>query len=128
MAALIGDDELVQMVELHLSCEHLPKMDTLSHTDAYIQVWERFETTGGGAAAASFRSRGEWVEIGTTEVIWDTENPKFSTSIELAYHFEEQQSLRFTVMDKDVASADDLIGEAKVRFYLFISSYEYSYE
>ena len=98
----LGMTELSQMVELHLSCVDLPKMDTLSHTDAYIKV---SELASDGIT---------WQDLGTTEVIWDTEAPKFSRSIELAFHFEERQRLRFVVMDKDDLEADDLIGECIV--------------
>jgi hypothetical protein len=113
MAAGLSD--LSELVELHLSCVNLPKMDTLSHTDAYVRVEERI-------AASSTALASRWRLVGKTEVVWDTESPSFTTSVEIAFHFEAQQDLRFTVMDKDTLEADDLIGESLVSLGQIMSS------
>ena len=113
--AAAGLSEMSQLVELHLSCVNLPKMDTLSHTDAYVRVEERLASSSTAAAT-------RWRQVGRTEVVWDTESPSFTTSIEVAFHFEEQQDLRFTVMDKDTMEADDLIGNALVSLGQIMSS------
>ena len=64
----------------------------------------------------------KWVQIGQTEIIQDSLNPKFSTPIIIDYHFEEIQVLQLEVWDEDDKKSKDLrkqggelIGRAKTR-------------
>lgn len=64
----------------------------------------------------------KWVEVGKTEVIWDTLNPKFIRHFQVEYRFEEKQKFKCKIFDVDdpseTASLDkhDFIGE--IEFFL----------
>lgn len=42
-----------------------------------------------------------WAEIGRTEVIMDNLDPKFVTSFQVEYHFEERQKFKIDAYDVD---------------------------
>ena len=42
-----------------------------------------------------------WVELGRTETITDSLNPRWQTKFTLDYKFEEKQMLRFAILDID---------------------------
>jgi hypothetical protein len=77
-------------VEFHISCTNLKKMDTFSNSDPFCVVYVN------GA------------EIGRTEVIKDTQNPKFTKSFVLDYFFEEVQTVKVTVYDEDKKGSSNL--------------------
>lgn len=51
--------------------------------------------------AASTSPIREWIEIGRTEIITNTQEPEWSTKICLTYYFEEQQRLQFEIFDRN---------------------------
>ena len=55
------------------------------------------------------------IQYGRTEALKNTLNPKFTTTIEMDYRFEEVQHLRFAVYDIDNVSPtlddDDFLGD-----------------
>mmetsp|Transcript_22558 Transcript_22558/g.42003 ORF Transcript_22558/g.42003 Transcript_22558/m.42003 type:complete len:465 (-) Transcript_22558:34-1428(-) len=55
---------------------------------------------------ASYLNRS--VELGRTEVVYDTQNPDFSTTFKTNFIFEEQQTLIIRVYDEDKKGAADL--------------------
>jgi hypothetical protein len=84
-------------IELFLCCKQLKNMDILSLTDVQIRV---------------YLAQGEkWNFIGQTEVIDDNLNPEFAKTIQVDYHFEVKQRLRFEVGDIDKPNKFNFIGE-----------------
>ncbi len=65
--------ELVQTVELFLSCQKLRNMDLLSKSDPCVVVYEG-SPQNTPVTSPQFR----WREIGRTEVISNNLNPSFS--------------------------------------------------
>lgn len=89
-------------VQLRFRCSNLKKMDHLSESDPFVQVFLRQ------------RSQGDFREIGRTETLKNSPNPEFQTAVELEYSFHELQELRFVVSDSDGArSASKLIGSVE---------------
>ncbi|XP_043246463.1 copine-8-like [Amphibalanus amphitrite] len=84
----------VSQVELTLSCRNLADMDVFSKSDPFIVVY------------VAHQGMKSWTEFKRTEVIYDNLNPDFATKINMAFHFEEQQRLRFEVYDIDAPSED----------------------
>jgi len=86
---------------LHIRCEKLVDLDSFSKSDPLCAVY--------------IQSHGsDWIEIGRTEKISDSLNPRFVTAIKMDYHFEELQKLSFRVYDVDNSSIlenQDFIGE-----------------
>lgn len=95
------DSRLVTRVQLHLECNELPNLDLLSKTDAFVICF--VQPFG----------RSEWVEIGRTEVVYDTTSPKFVGPITIEYRFEETQHLKFEVWDYDGPTKADFVGVAE---------------
>ena len=79
-------------IEMYLKCENLKNKDLLSKTDAFVKVELR-------------RGHGRWEALGSTEVVKDNLNPVFTHQFKMDYHFEEQQTLRFTAFDYDRTTA-----------------------
>ena len=52
--------------------------------------------------------RGLWKEIGRTEFEDNTKNPTFKKKLQMFFHFEEQQNLRFIVLDIDSQRSIDV--------------------
>ena len=72
------------------------------------------------AVVFSKDAQGQWREVGRTETIMDTLNPKFAKSFQVQYFFERTQWFRYEVYDVDESSRDlskhDFIGRtAEVR-------------
>ncbi len=74
-------------MELWFSCEKLPKMDTFSLTDPMIVSFQ-------------WKDNG-WSEIGRTEIIPESLNPKFVKTLLVSYTMDTQKKLRFEVYDID---------------------------
>ena len=64
------DLNLAEKVELFIACRGLPKLDYLSHTDAFAVLYGQ-------------NRAGRWEELGRTETIDDTEDPDFTHQFEL---------------------------------------------
>jgi len=45
---------------------------------------------------------------GKTEIISNNLNPDFTTFFTLDYSFEKQQKVKFTILDKDVTSSEEI--------------------
>jgi len=80
-------------VELSLSCENLMNLDVLSKSDPFCVIYYK---------EASVQS--EFTEVGRTETICDSLNPKWQKKIILDYNFEKRQLLKFCVFDSDSSS------------------------
>ena len=99
-------DNVTSFVELSISGKDLRDMDVFSKSDPmcviYIQPF--------GA------SKETWKEILRTECVKNTLNPKFTEKLQISYHFEEQQFLKFEMYDIDSKSIrlkdHDYIGNA----------------
>lgn len=72
-----------QTIELYIKCNGLQNKDTLSKSDPFAVVF-----LNGG-------------EVGRTETIKDDLSPVFKTPVSMEYLFEEVQSLRIDVYDRD---------------------------
>lgn len=95
--AVLPASGLMTRISLSVSLAGLPNLDNTSRTDACVKCALIHEKVG-------------FTELGTTEVVKDDLNPRFSTPIFVDYHFEEVQTLRFWVVDVDKKSGDN-IGE-----------------
>lgn len=87
--------------ELFFSCESLAKLDTFSKSDPQVRLYAIKNVSGpAGGPAKTIQAL-----ISQTEMVKDTSNPKFGTSIVVNYHFEEQQLMRVEVIDVDKTNA-----------------------
>ena len=93
-AAMIGGNTLSSSVELFVSCEGLKDLDAHSKSDPFV-VLEELDSL-----------KGEWREIGRSEIVVNSLNPKFVTRFKYTYRFEENQRIRCRVFDADDDSAD----------------------
>ncbi|RWS11942.1 copine-8-like isoform X1 [Dinothrombium tinctorium] len=83
-------------LELSISCRNLINADLISKSDPQVVVYMK----------DSFR--GDYFEIGRTEVIDDNLNPDFVKKIAVDYNFETVQNLKFEVFDIDYGGSDFL--------------------
>jgi copine 1/2/3 len=113
MAMATVDPELVVQLQLYVSCEGLKNMDKLSKSDPMVVCTQKTDS-------------GEWVEVGRTEMVKDNLSPRFATAISIAYHFEEIQLLKFTVVDVDDPKGkledQDMIGELETQLGKIVGS------
>ncbi|ROT71173.1 copine-8 [Penaeus vannamei] len=77
------------LVEITVSCRNLRDTDVFSKSDPVCIVYHQ-----------PFGSA-QWVELKRTECIQNSLNPDFATKIPITYRFEEQQRLKFSVLDID---------------------------
>jgi hypothetical protein len=84
---------LSSKVEIHLSADNLPKLDTFSNTDPFAVLY--------------MGPPGQLVEVGRSETIDDTQAPRWTTQIIVDFFFEEVQELRVEIYDRD-SKAEDL--------------------
>lgn len=92
-----SDGSVTSLVELSISASNLRDMDVFSKSDpmCVISVQPFGETI----------SLRQWKEIMRTECDKKTLNPKFTRKLQIPYHFEEQQYLKFDLYDIDCDSA-----------------------
>jgi len=88
----MAGDVLVTKLELNISASNLEDRDTTSKSDPMCVVYLK---------DASFR----YYEVGRTERIQNTLSPAWSKSIQIDYHFEERQEIKFEIYDSDSSSA-----------------------
>lgn len=95
---------LSSTLQLTVECNNLPKLDVFSASDPFVVISEFLVGSG------------KWHELRRTETKQDTNSPRFDTVVDVQYHFEEVQQLRFDVYDRDAPSDDlarhDFIGSA----------------
>ncbi|KAI9032193.1 copine-8 [Hyaloraphidium curvatum] len=84
-------------VELRFSCSQLPNLDITSKSDPQLFVFLRQLRPGPPGQTA----REVLLEIGRTEVIRDSLNPRFAKAIVMDYIFESVQNLRIVCLDVD---------------------------
>jgi len=90
-------------LSLSFSGEKLPDTDFgPGKTDGYVIVKRK-------------DARGQWAEIGRTEVINNDLNPKWKTEILVPYVFGQPDDLQFTVADEDHGKKDDQLLETRVQ-------------
>ncbi|XP_026148539.1 copine-3-like isoform X1 [Mastacembelus armatus] len=105
--------DCVTKVALSISCENLLDMDTFSKSDPLCVL--HMSTSGS-----------HWSEIGRTEKIQNSLNPKFSKNLVVDYYFEMVQKLKFSVLDIDSANGSlqdaDFLGELECTLGQIVSS------
>ncbi|EDQ88285.1 uncharacterized protein MONBRDRAFT_26531 [Monosiga brevicollis MX1] len=91
-------------LQLHIACKDLTSMDTFSKSDPYVVMQLK-------------DARGQFVEVGRTEVQGNKKSPTFATVLEVDYLFETIQQARFIIYDHDKDgkpdSEQDLIGQVE---------------
>ena len=85
---ILEDEELSNILQIHLSCKNLPNLDLLSKTDPIAIVYERSNKTN------------DWVEKGRTEMIKDCLDPIFIKTIDLNYTFHQIQQVLLSIYSK----------------------------
>lgn len=110
-----GATHLATKVELTISCENLMDMDVFSKSDPLCALY-------------MISSGSRWYEVGRTEMILNSLNPKFSKKFVLDYYFEMVQKLKFCVYDIDNntydLSDDDFLGELECTLGQIVSNRE----
>ncbi|XP_068160115.1 copine-3-like isoform X3 [Antennarius striatus] len=105
--------ECVTKVAVSISCDNLLDMDAFSKSDPLCVLL--MNTSGP-----------HWCEIGRTEKIMNSLNPKFSKSFVIDYYFEMVQKLRFEVYDIDSENCSlqdaDFLGELECTMGQIVSS------
>jgi len=98
----VGAIPLAKVV-LSFECKQLANLDTLSKSDPQIILYKKEV------------GNDKWIEFARTEMVKDNLNPKFATSVDIDYYFEQVQPLRFLVIDVDdergALKDQDIIGE-----------------
>jgi hypothetical protein len=89
----MDDAGLSSKVEIHLSCDNLPKLDTFSNTDPFAVLY--------------IGKEGHYREVGRTNTIDDTQFPRWTTQFVVDFFFEEVQNMKVVVYDRD-SKAEDL--------------------
>lgn len=103
----------VTSVQLSISCDHLIDKDIGSKSDPLCVL---LQDVGGGT----------WAELGRTERVRNCSSPEFSKTLQLEYHFETVQKLRFGLYDIDNKTPelgdDDFLGGAECSLGQIVSS------
>ncbi|XP_073930749.1 RNA-binding protein 12 isoform X5 [Castor canadensis] len=103
----------VTLVQLSISCDHLIDKDVGSKSDPLCVL---LQDVGGGA----------WTELGRTERVQNCSSPEFSKTLQVEYHFETVQKLRFGIYDIDNKTPelgdDDFLGGAECSLGQIVSS------
>ncbi|CBJ26471.1 n/a [Ectocarpus siliculosus] len=89
---LSASGPLYTRLQLSISCKQLVNLDKLSKSDPFVVVKLHSPSDGN-----------ETKEIGRTEIITNSLDPKFVTIVPVTFKFEEVQTLRFEVYDVDTA-------------------------
>ncbi|GMI03527.1 hypothetical protein TrVE_jg11873 [Triparma verrucosa] len=102
-------------VEVSLHCRGLKKMDLMSNSDPFCVVYlsdpakqRQQQQQRSGPALLKFNNSSRAVEIGRTEVVYDTQDPDFTATFKMQYHFEENQMLTVKVYDEDKKGSKNL--------------------
>uniref|UniRef100_A0A8C5LGZ8 C2 domain-containing protein n=1 Tax=Jaculus jaculus TaxID=51337 RepID=A0A8C5LGZ8_JACJA len=103
----------VTLVQLSISCDHLIDKDIGSKSDPLCVL---LQDVGGSS----------WAELGRTERVRNCSNPEFSKTLQIEYHFETVQKLRFGIYDIDNKTPglgdDDFLGAAECSLGQIVSS------
>ncbi|KAK2858644.1 hypothetical protein Q5P01_003264 [Channa striata] len=105
--------ECVTKVELTISCDNLLDLDTFSKSDPLCVL-------------SMCNSGSQWCEIGRTEKIENSLNPRFSKTFVIDYYFEMVQKVKLDVYDIDSASGSlkdaDFLGQLECTLGQIVSS------
>ncbi|XP_030204375.1 copine-3 isoform X1 [Gadus morhua] len=108
-----GNAQFLSKVVLSVSCNNLLDMDVFSKSDPLCVIHMT-------------SSESQWYEVGRTERINNTLDPKFSKTFEIDYFFEVVQKIRFSVYDIDNATYDleddDFLGSLECTVGQIVSS------
>nr|XP_048287544.1 copine-1 isoform X2 [Myodes glareolus]XP_048287545.1 copine-1 isoform X2 [Myodes glareolus]XP_048287546.1 copine-1 isoform X2 [Myodes glareolus]XP_048287547.1 copine-1 isoform X2 [Myodes glareolus]XP_048287548.1 copine-1 isoform X2 [Myodes glareolus]XP_048287549.1 copine-1 isoform X2 [Myodes glareolus] len=103
----------VTLVQLSISCDHLIDKDISSKSDPLCVL---LQDVGGGT----------WAELCRTERVRNCSSPAFSKTLQIEYHFETVQKLRFGIYDIDNKTPelgdDDFLGGAECSLGQIVSS------
>ena len=112
--------KMSERVMLFFNCLALKDMDTFSKSDPQLFLYERNSNLGSAP----------WRLVGKTEMIDDNLNPDFATPMELNFHFESHQYLKFVVVDIDdkATMAYEEIGTAYCELATLLTCAKYPYE
>lgn len=105
-----GAEQTTSLVELSISCINLPDCDIVTKSDPQVFVYLIDSSSSYLIGSSADPQAVRKCEIGRTEVIQDDLNPKFAKKIQMNYHFEQIQRLRFEVYDIDPVGGNDFLG------------------
>ncbi|CAD8139277.1 unnamed protein product [Paramecium pentaurelia] len=97
-----------EKLEMFISCRQLDDLDTVSDYDPYVIIYKK--------------NNNYWTQIGQTELIKNTMNPNFTTSILLEYYFEVQQHLKLEVHHFINSTQSKIIGIAETTVAIIVGS------
>ena len=82
--------KIFMLIEIVISCQNLPSLDTFPAADPLIAFYteEEFESDN-------------WILKGQTECKKDTTNPIFEKSINMAYYFDTEERIKLELYDVD---------------------------
>lgn len=89
---LLAHSDAHSLIEIHLQANGLTNMDSFGKSDPFARL-------------VLVDPSGNNMEIGRTETIQNTLDPRWATGIRADYHFEEQQLIKLEVYDEDNISA-----------------------
>lgn len=89
VAHMTNSKGLSSQIELSVSAVGLIDKDLLAKSDPMLVLYQR-------------NASGSWEEMGRTEVILQTQDPKWVTQLFSLYNFEETQELWFRIFDMDM--------------------------
>jgi Copine/C2 domain len=98
MQTLGGENR--EEIEIFISCTGLTKMDFLSKSDPRATIFLR-------------NPKGQFDEVGKTEVIEGTLEPIFNTPIKTYFHFQSTQTMKILLEDDDGGNKFEQIGSAE---------------
>jgi hypothetical protein len=78
------------LVEIIISCQNLPSLDTFSAADPLIAFYTE----------TSYMSN-KWTLKGLTEALRDTPNPTFQKSFQIAYYYDTEERIKIELYDVD---------------------------
>lgn len=111
-----GQEQFASKVELRLECRGLLNKDVMSKSDP--------------CAVLYMDHKGRWEEVGRTENVKNSLDPRFSRSFTVSYYFEEVQKLQIAVYDIDNATPqltdDDFLGYVETTLGQLVSNSPYT--
>lgn len=110
-------DECLSKVELSIQCNNLLNKDVMSKSDPCAVLYMS-------------RKGGRMEEIGRTENVKNSLDPKFAKSISVDYYFEEVQKIIVAIYDVDNSTAtmadDDFLGQIECTVGQLVSNSPYT--
>ncbi|KAK3246807.1 hypothetical protein CYMTET_43672, partial [Cymbomonas tetramitiformis] len=106
-ALVMSTSDPSSRLEIHVSAEGLRNTDKFSKSDPFCVLYTQ--------------EKGQWVEVGRTEVIGNNLSPKFVKSFHMNFFFERLQPMRISLLDADDSAESsrlnlqkqDFLGEAE---------------